>query len=94
MRFLIECEEQGTTVTAYDDAPKGSVCLNSARVGSDLLPRVPVHILIPPWSLQSEVVRQLASAPEWGTRFGTAVPQLSIRKRRTRFVRVGAHTRI
>lgn len=38
----------------------------------------PDYILILPWNLRSEVVEQLDYAAEWGAKFVTAIPHLSI----------------
>ncbi|GAB4088071.1 methyltransferase domain-containing protein [Hydrogenophaga soli] len=43
-----------------------------------LLTQKPDFVLILPWNLQDEVMAQLAPVREWGGRFVTAVPQLSI----------------
>jgi SAM-dependent methyltransferase len=39
----------------------------------------PKWILILPWNLQHEIVEQLSYAREWGAKFVTAIPSLSIR---------------
>lgn len=43
-----------------------------------LLAHRPDDILILPWNIRDEIIQQLAPAHEWGARFVTAVPELSI----------------
>jgi len=38
----------------------------------------PDHVLILPWNLRDEVMRQLAEVRAWGGRFVTAVPRLQL----------------
>ena len=48
-------------------------------VGEERLPQArPAYILILPWNLRDEVMREQARVGEWGGRFVTAVPELRI----------------
>ena len=38
----------------------------------------PDHVVILPWNLRDEIVRQLDYVASWGGRFVTAVPSLEI----------------
>ena len=38
----------------------------------------PDYILILPWNIKDEIIRQLAAARDWGARFVTAVPLVQV----------------
>ena len=38
----------------------------------------PDYVVIFPWNIKEEIVRQLAYIREWGGRFVTAVPKLTV----------------